>query len=360
MNKTKRNQSIELLRIVAIMMVILHHIVKWLFYDTKGVFSSISDSPMLFYFASMVKQFAGMSGNVMFAMMSGYFMLERKNNLKKIGKIAISFYGMILYSGVLVLGLYSGCRLLNLLPVTDAFNLKKLFYLQEFWYFRAYIVFLLVYPLFMKHVINMSKQSFAALIIIVYMVFETLKLPSEIFVVNQEVRYIILGFLMGGFLAKFDIFSATSKIKMFILALTPPAIFAGLISFYKYAEHGKGNYNDYSYLYVLLAFILFGLFKKFNFKSPAIGKIATVTGFVYVFHIAAKPYVVGASQILYSHYQNSGNALLFIAELLVLTIALFVAGTVLGWCYQPIANGVKRVYSGFFGIDFSEEEGLTR
>ena len=147
--ENKRNSSIELIRIIAMFMIVLSHSVTHGEYETENVFNKI----ILDWFT------LGNIGNHLFILISGYYLCE-KVNYKSICKLIsqVWCYSLIIFIFCSLFGYqYSFENILEVFfPVV----------FREYWFITAYIVLVLISPILNIFIKNVSKTSFKAILLV--------------------------------------------------------------------------------------------------------------------------------------------------------------------------------------------------
>ena len=155
MNK-KRNSNIELLRIIAMFLIVWHHC---------GYVNSDVLGDSLTYNTTIIKisYFLGKMGVNIFFLISGYFLCKGKFNKKKLFSIVATteFYGLI----VVLISIF--CDKINL-------GNSYIFYFpivsSMFWFATDYIIIYLLSPYFNILIENLSKEKFKKFLITVLII----------------------------------------------------------------------------------------------------------------------------------------------------------------------------------------------
>ncbi|MDY2520092.1 acyltransferase family protein [Weissella cibaria] len=182
--KKEKKSNFELLRIVAMLMIIIFHsLVNFVgTRDSQYISNNIELGGVLL----MLRYVFGQLGVILFAMISGYFLIsarEKKNPFERAMATAVKFAGMLLYNGVIIsvviAVIYMAVRKLGLVgPIfyeiinttRNIFDDSHLIfgYLGGFWYLSVYFLLLVVInPL--NHFLNKltDNRTFLALIVVV-------------------------------------------------------------------------------------------------------------------------------------------------------------------------------------------------
>lgn len=169
--KTKpRQANMELLRILAMFMVVILH------YLTKGgaLVSMKEDTGVLNLLLWYVEALCIVTINV-YVLISGYFLTEAKWKLSRLIKL---WFQVMFYSvGVPLFCLVSGIGEVNQWGLYDWVNVLFPIQMEHYWFMTAYVVFYLLLPVLSAGVKKLSKKQHQLVILGLLMVFS---LPKSI------------------------------------------------------------------------------------------------------------------------------------------------------------------------------------
>ncbi len=152
MSNIKRNSGIELLRIICVILIICHH------YSFHGGFLQFSydDIGLNIIFIQMLNMFGKASCSV-FALISGYFLINAKNDINYYKKIVNLIFEMFFYS-VLILFI---ALLTRAVPISGVAVVKALFPIfWGNWYVIFYIILYLIVPFINPGLKAMNKKEY--------------------------------------------------------------------------------------------------------------------------------------------------------------------------------------------------------
>lgn len=182
--KKEKQSNFELLRIVAMLMIIIFHsLVNFVgTRDSQYISNNIELGGVLL----MLRYVFGQLGVIFFAMISGYFLInarEKKNPFERAMATAVKFAGMLLYNGLIISAIiaviYMAVRKLGIVgPVfyelinttRNIFDDSHLIfgYLGGFWYLSVYFLLLAVINPLNRFLNKLTdNRTFLALIIVV-------------------------------------------------------------------------------------------------------------------------------------------------------------------------------------------------
>lgn len=149
-----RNSNIELLRIIAMILIIAHH------YSVHGIFDFNSN---FLSFNECWIQFLSMGGKVgvnIFILISGYFLITSKQfKLQKVVKLILQlfFYSILIYFIFLMMG-------------QNKFNLNVFFPItyQTWWFASTYFVLYILSPFINKFLLSLNRNEYKKLLLIMF------------------------------------------------------------------------------------------------------------------------------------------------------------------------------------------------
>lgn len=281
----RRNSSIELLRIIGMLVIIAHHSayhgLKHVIVNTRYLDYLTSGSTINHIFALGILP-GGEVGNNIFFMITGFF-LYKKVSVKvasltkielqmRISALLIFIVGMLFYltGGNIVLknADYSpvsiGVKYL-LIPVLSG----------EWWFISAYVVLVLMSPAFNSLIINNEKLKPVYVITVGFILFY---LSSYVNVQYYGIIRAAFAYILGAYIAKKTSdrsfgFYLSIAIFSWILAVVFSAISVPIISNVLYMAFT-----------VLVSASLLSAFKQLSFSSDTINTLGRATFTVYILH----------------------------------------------------------------------------
>ena len=289
MDKIKRKSNIELLRIIAMILIISFHYV----YKSGYVFDKLNYNS----FVVKVFYFFGELGVNLFLLITGYFMINGKFKLKKliIMIVEVNFYYLLSILIANKLGIYSittkRSMILSLFPII--FN--------KYWFVSAYILLYIFSPYINKLIKSLSKLEYQKLLLISLLIYSIIPTVFGIFYNNTETllyysRFIwaIIVYMIGGYIYSYGIKIYDTKLRALCIAIISFSIMIlGMIVIYRYGNiFKKVGTTDISYFWppntipmVILSISVFELFLKIDIGyNNVINKLASTTLGVYILH----------------------------------------------------------------------------
>lgn len=278
-----RNSNIELLRIVAILMVLTLH---YLNPNMGGALKEITKGESYYYLIKFIESFCIIAVNL-FVIISGYFMINNKKvKLSKIiSLICLSyFYGVILYLVTVIIGKsnFGYGELIRSLNISLS---------GGYWFVKIYIILYLLAPYINVMLDNINQKNHRLLTIICLIFFSVWPSLFSSAPRNDDgygiINFIIL-YVIGNYIRKY--FNSNKNffyyLSIYILCSIITAISPRL---------NLIGYWNYNFIFNIIGAIsLFIAFLNLNIKSKLVNKLSTFVFSIYIIHI--NPYI---SKVLY-------------------------------------------------------------
>lgn len=195
--KRNRKSNIELLRIIAMAMIISSHYSHYVHWDLSEV-SVLQDMKVMMFIP------LGTAGATIFFIVTGYFSSKNKRTieaslqveLKKIVKIWAEalFYSLIVVSIFIVLGM-----------TVEKGQLLTAFFLltrNEYWFVSAYVILCLLSPFMNLIIKQLQMREYALLLLVLSVQLISASLGNNLLTNNLLA---ITAYFVGGFLRKFPV-----------------------------------------------------------------------------------------------------------------------------------------------------------
>lgn len=309
-----RDTNFELLRIVAMIMIVALH------FNCHGKVMYYVEPFSKKYYYTFFIEYACLIAVNLYVMISGYYMIKSKFKIKKIIKLEMQvlFYSLLIYLLLVVLGQvkFSKTELINsLLPTIT----------NRYWFVTAYIGLYLLIPFINKIANSLTKKEYITLLVILTFTLSIVKTiyPANYIMNGSGIVWFIYLYLLAGYIRiYFD--KKVNKYKLLFLYLATIIIQivirnislkSQITTIKDYAETSYNNSWFYTLIETLAIFLIFKNIKIKNEKiNKAITKIAPLTLGVYLIHDNKYLRPVLWDKILHPlTYINSGIAIV-IAE----------------------------------------------
>ena len=281
----QRNSSIELCRILSMLMIVGCH------FATHGGFnfdkSTITIPRMWWYVIEM----GGNFGVDVFIIITGYFLVnhtEIKIDVKKAFMLwgQVFFYSLVFYVLSLIVGInqFSTKELIkSIFPVTSG----------AWWFVTNYFVLFLIHPFINKLLFCLDKKQYQRLLLLLGFIWCIIpKFTSLSFASNELWQFVVI-YAIGGYIKLYGNKTKLNSHHFFCLWIVTTVItFLSSIAFVLlgkkftfFAEHALLFYGRVSLPTLLRAVFFFMIFeKKPSFNSKIVNIISSATFGVYLIH----------------------------------------------------------------------------
>lgn len=281
--KAKRNSNIELLRIIAMLMIVAYHYSIYSFY-AEDLYSSRGK-----YFLDLIGNY-GKTGVNLFVMISGYYLAKQKFSLKRMLKIAgqLWFYSLFtLAIAVLAFG-YSVDRSilrLSVFPVTSGY----------YWFASYYVLLLLLSPLLNRFAASIGKDRLRLSILLLLFLYSILPTFFRVHMFFNEQCWFVTLYLTAAYLRLYGGDGACGKKRGIWRALAWGACIPAFAWVCTFVGSRTGNVSilelstrlgtDSSFFGYMFALELLRYFlSKEPTYIPAVNILGGATFGVYLFH----------------------------------------------------------------------------
>ncbi len=350
----KRNASFELLRIVAMLMIIsLHYNSQAGILLQKGVSASGVN-----VYAAIIEAIC-IPGLNTYVLLSGFFLSKGKVRPSRILALIcqVYFYTILISLAMMAVGTYSlggGDSVYKL--VQYLFPISS----EHYWFVTAYIIMYVMAPVMNAAFEKLSRKQMKAIIFGLLIWFSFVKSIVPVMFVTDHFGYdygwFIVLYLIAAYIRKYDVNlfgNAKKSAAVFVISV---AIIAAMSIGLHYINLTTGGFSYYSEVPVHLNFIFtltgsLGLFSFFRYYRMRENKFADVVRFV-------APFTFGV-YLLHMHLEIRGrwvqwfehilgevpdaNVLLFAWHQLRAVLIVFVAGVFVDWIRKMIFDFLGRV-----------------
>ena len=370
-NKVERNSGIELLKILAIFLVVISHVTQTLTdlntyvpFDDYILNLSHATTDLQQLILTMLR-YSGILGNTLFFICSAWFMLDSNtNNKRKILQVLMDVWMISIGILVIVLILRGGqidgkLFLRQLFPTTFGNN----------WYMTCYLLFCLLYPSLNFVLCNMNQKTLLRTCIILIVLYMGFNYIAEIFFFPSKLILWVTIYFAIAYMKRYLLHSV-NRLKVNLILLLIGLLgncgiicvtnFLGLrIEFFAdQLLHWNRNCSPFI---LLTAIALFNIFRNMYFQSTLINSISGFSFLIYIIH---------ENQLLRTYYRPllwnfiyetyGYEHLLLWTLVLVLIVFLFgfccslfykltfqrVTVSACNWCYPRITkawNGIENI-----------------
>ena len=302
--KDMRQSNFELLRIIAMILIVVHHItchcIKIQLEDTSLYALGECFNQTTFFKKLLFPQFfmaAGKIGNIVFVLIAGYFLINKEINInrqiKKIISQLLLIVPVIVISSIIY---YKLCS--NQFAGIQTFNLIN----TDYWFIGFYVAVIVIAHIFLNKFLNkLEKKDYIKFLIILFTIITIAFLRNIISNISEGLTTLVVGifiYSLGGFIRLYNPFKNV-RAYFFILIIIS-SIIAICVNYYNdtllkiidaEANNVQGIYqqladfHEYNIFCLLFGVSLFELFKRIKIKkSKIINYIASSTFMIYLIH----------------------------------------------------------------------------
>lgn len=329
MKAKSRNSSIELLRILSMFVIVLHH------YALKGTFDWNPYNPK---YSGAIKvnlflHYFGKLGVVLFVMIGAYFLCEKQFNFRRPINLIVTtvFYSFGLYfvfklfDPTGIWGTDSVVRVLLPFPLPSGY-----------WFVYSYIVMLFAMPFLNIIIRSLTKQKLLLLIIGLILLWSFLSIGLQIFNSKPDTfvdsfgytptTYFFLIYFVSAYIRKYSGKILNSKVYTMFGAVMCVliAILLSALAINEKLFNGIADLFDVNSPLVLLTSIfIFSYFKNSHFNSRIINYIAGSMFGVYLIHEDSfvRPFIW---QNIFSSKVYAGSGIKYLLAGLLFSLIVFI------------------------------------
>lgn len=208
----KRNSSIELLKVFAIILIIINHCVQTvqIVNNIEGVASNILNLIIL-----NILRISGQIGNVIFIICSSYYLLD--SNKIKLNKLITIILDTFIISIIWLIPFL----FINIpISTTDIIKQFAPITFKNNWFISCYIIIYLIHPLINIICDKLTKKEFFVFDLILFIIFSCMQsLVHNIFYFNELFGFIYIYFIVGYIKKYVKDFQKASKLNMTIVLI---------------------------------------------------------------------------------------------------------------------------------------------
>ena len=338
-----REANMELLRIVAMLMVITLHCVGRGLLLSNSVISNVN--LLLIQFLDSFS----LTANSLFILLTGYYYIGKKFNLRKI----LSLWGKTLFYCILIFTIYSILYL-----KTNFLNSFFPVFSGAYWFITSYIALYFIMPFLNIAINKFSQKQCKFLIIFLVILMGVIRIifnPADLF--NSTFMHIIVIYIIGAYIKKYVkiepnkqyfikyvlvaiIFTVAITILNVLVHIIPKTldvwiIIANILSYFR---------NCINIILVYMAILLFMKFKTINIKSNKLSKlilyISPSVFSIYIIHDN-----VHLRDMIWQKFSfiNLANSWLMIPYIILAILIVFTVCLAIDLIRRGIYTGLKKI-----------------
>ncbi len=325
--KKTRESGLELLKIICIVLIILHH------YSVHGGYKYTVNTLNKKLVIIQILSLYGKVACSIFALSTGYFMIKSKATLKEnIKKALLINIEMFFYSAI-ILGIFYYKKIGKIDKITVKKSLISIVWGN--WYIVGYTMLIVLVPYINKMIKALSKEQYKGIIILMLIIWCVIPTITDFKWKFSDIDFFIVMYVIGGYIRLYEVDKQKYPNKWNLIIVIATALLMILSVFYfnnkgiklqdnsiiKNATKMKNINSIYS---VILAISSFLLFKRFTFKSKIINRIAQSTLGIYLIHDndLVRPYLWKSLSANTKYF--SKRLLVLIKHITIKTTAVFI------------------------------------
>lgn len=348
---SKRQTNFELLRIVAMVMIItLHYIVKGC-----GV-SDVVDRTLLYYTLRLIEAFCIVAVNC-YVLISGYFLVESEWKAGRVLSLLaqILFYSILIPAAMMVIGIISWQDL----NVYDLIGFIFPIETEHYWFATAYLMMYIFAPALAAGVKSMDKKALQKVIFMLLLFFSVGKSVLPVFLVTDRYGYDYGWFLCLFLIAAYMRLYCPSWLEkkgralflyvgmcLCIFALSTAAGVLGnrIDAFAYYSE------MPYTYNHVLCLIGAVGLFCVFKNAKIREGKTAEIirrfAPYTFGIYLLHEHILVRYEWMNWLYIDNVRGTWFILPHMLACVVLIYALGTLVDFIRAYIFRKVRKIGAG--------------
>lgn len=359
MDGKSRNVSFELLRIIAMCMIIaLHYLSKG---DVLVPLASADGMTGAAVMAWVIEALCLPAVNV-YVLISGYFGVKSRFRLAKIANLwgVAVFYSVAITLLLGVTGNLSsaqGTLTFTDLTIYDWMNVVFPVVTEEYWFITAYVILYVLMPFLNAGIEKLERKDYRNILLVLFVIFSVSKsvLPMQLPIDKKgyDVLWFVCLYLLGGYFGKYGCRIFEKRYRT-LLCYVIPALGVFVLAFaarYLYLQKGMladfvltNYFYTYNHVLCLLASVgLFGLFTQLRLDGERTGnvlcRIASCTVAVYIIHEQIYMRYLWPEWFGCASYAGKWA---FIPHMLVTVVCVFAGGTLIEVLRKNVLECIKK------------------
>lgn len=276
-NFRQRKSNLELLRILAMLMIIMSHYAKHSGFESSIFFTNKFIIDILSAFGKL--------GVALFILISGYF--NKKMNFK-VKKLLDLLSKVWIYSMIgLIIAIFSRSELLGTVNIIKSI-MPNLFGL--YWFTSCYILIYLLSPFIKKVMDLMKKKDLKILLTLMILIWFCISIIPQTKTYCSEFLNCLTIYMLGAYINKYNLLENKCKKELIVcLVIILQIVLMLVIEILSLNIEKMKDYVLYfnqlnSPIILILSVVILGLFLNINIKNNLINNIATTTFGIYLFH----------------------------------------------------------------------------
>ncbi len=290
----KRQTNFEMIRILAMVLIIIHHIF------VHSIEPQLSQSDIFegyeVYDRLMIVDFArsfGKIGNILFVMLSGYFLIDKKIDM---AKHTVKILSEMFFATVVLM--LAGAVHLYFQPVYNVLNLRAF---NEDWWFPGYYI-VIIFAAWIglnRYLVDAGRDKFRILLIVLFAAISIAWIRNAMSAIGlTTIAMGIFSYMLGGYIKLYDPLKKLKGIWLFVLIICSLILMG--VSYHIYASANMNaaiateqpfynrdieGYLECSLPCIVISLSLFEAFKRIKCTPSAlVNSISSSTFMIYLLH----------------------------------------------------------------------------
>ncbi len=340
--KNTRNSSIELLKIIGILLIVISHVVQTLhesniYIDYKDYIINLClATKNIQYLILSMLQYSGTIGNTIFFVCSAYFLLDsKKSNKRKILQMLMDIWiiSVIIFIPVYILRRGDiGIKMIihQLFPTLFGNN----------WYMTCYLLFYSIYPFLNIIIEKVNKLTlFRITLIMLFLYFGINFLHTGYFYISDFILWIGIYFTIA--YMKLYLVDISNNIKLniiivligFIINYTIIGVTNILGLHFSFFSDKLFRWNRNNPFILMMVIGFFNIVRNINFKNNIINYLSKLSMLIYIIHENMLLRIYYRPMLWEYVYVNYGYRYILVWTF-ILVIIVFLFGLILSIIYK--------------------------
>ncbi len=288
-NKIERMSGVELLRIIAICMIVASHCLPY--YGNSNelyyVNLNVATNSINVFLMIMIK-YLGQIGNCIFIVIASYFLLER--NFIKWKKIKMIITDSFVFSvAILIVALLLKVNLSGKEIIKQIFPIT----FQGCWFVGCYLFLYVIHPALNMIINACNQKKLLRISVVLFMLYSVISIlqGGAGYYYNFLIGFIMIYFITAYFKLYLLNTAVNKKVNLWLIVITTIGlilllVITDILGLKKVSFSNKMlKWNIFTNpIIIVLSLSIFNLFNSFKFKNNTINKLSCLTLYIYMLH----------------------------------------------------------------------------
>lgn len=351
--KKERQSGLELLKILAIILIITAHVMNTISTNTN-IFANVpeafcnlnvtSNNPQKIFL--IVLKYFTWAGNYIFMICTAWFLIDsHKTKKNKVLNLILDVFIISIF--FLILLSISGIKIEKNLIIKSIF--PTIF--ANNWYITCYIIIYMIHPLLNIIIENIGKRKLLLLdIALIFIYFGLCWIKEDLLFCTGFVIFLTIYFLtayMKKYMIKFTKNTKQNKLATLvsaILIIVIALLFNTLGNNIEFFHNKLVLCSRSNPLLLLFSFSLFNIFKEMKFISKPINYISSLSMLIYIIHenLLIKIYI---RPLIYVEMFNKFGHHMLVLQVFGFVILIFIASIIASILYKETIQKITKKMS---------------